>query len=316
MRNLLYIILMIAMAGIASPVFGLTVSPVKLEISGDPGQTLIEEIELLNEQSETKIFYSSFENFEPSGESGAPSFIGAKEGLATWIKTESQMTLKSNERKKISFSITIPKDAESGGYFAAIFFGSQAPKAQGGGQVTVGSKIGVLMLLRVSGEVKEGGGLLEFEGKDKQRFFSSLPITLAYRFNNTGGDRVMPLGEVKIKNSFGLTSATIPANKKEGNVLPNSARKFEVIWAPPEISEGGFWSAVKTEWSEFHFGWYTARINLAWGATNQNANAKYNFFIIPWQLLLIILIILAVLGFFGRMGLKKYNRWIISKAMQ
>ena len=60
MRNLLYIILMIAMAGIASPVFGLTVSPVKLEISGDPGQTLIEEIELLNEQSETKIFYSSF----------------------------------------------------------------------------------------------------------------------------------------------------------------------------------------------------------------------------------------------------------------
>jgi len=328
MRNLLYIILIVIVAGIASPVFALTVSPVKLEISGDPGQTLIEEIELLNEQSETKTFYSSFENFEPSGESGAPSFIGAKEGLATWVKTESQVTLKSNERKKISFSITVPKDAEPGGHFAAIFFGSQAPKAQGGGQVTVGSKIGVLMLLRISGEVKEGGGLLEFSGKNKQRFFSSLPIILTYRFNNTGGDRVVPIGEIKIKNSFGFTSTTLSANKNNGSVLPSSARKFEIIWEqtqkdpnikPIDVKEDkdpGFFEIAGRQWNELHFGWYTAKMKLAWGAANQIANSSYNFFIIPWQLLLIIFIILTVLGFLGRIGLKKYNRFIIAQARQ
>ena len=317
MRNLLYIILIVAIAGIASPVFALTVSPVKLEISGDPGQTLIGEIELLNEQSETKTFYSSFENFEPSGESGAPSFIGAKDGLATWIKTEDKVILESGERSVVPFSITIPKDAEPGGYFAAIFWGTQQPSAQGGGQISVGGKLGILMLLRVSGEVKEGGGLLEFSGKDKQRFFSSLPITLAYRFNNTGGDRVVPLGEIKIKNTVRMTSATLLANKNEGSVLPSSARKFEVMWGEePQTEKTGFFGMAGRQWKEFHFGWYTAELNLTWGVINQTANAKYSFFIIPWQLLLVVAIILAIVGFLGILILKKYNRWIISKAIQ
>lgn len=326
------ILILVIGVGFAPPVFALTVSPAKLEISGDPGRTLMGEIELLNEQDEIKTFYSSFENFESNGESGAPYFIGAKEGLATWIKTESQVTLKSNERKKFSFSIAIPKNAEPGGHFAAIFWGTQQPDAQGGGQVSVGGKLGILVLLRVSGEVKEGGGLLEFgvspsrkaseeQSKDKQRFFSSLPITFVYRFNNTGGDRVVPQGEIKIKNLFGLTSATLPANKSEGSVLPSSARKFEVIWEneqqvtsdKQQNEKIGFFEMAGRQWSEFHFGWYTARMNLVYGATNQAVTAKYNFFIIPWQLLLIIVIILAIIGFLGILGLKKYNRWIIAK---
>jgi hypothetical protein len=42
----------------------LTISPVKVEITGDPGQTLNGELELLNEQAFTKTFFASFENFD------------------------------------------------------------------------------------------------------------------------------------------------------------------------------------------------------------------------------------------------------------
>ena len=302
----------------------LTISPVKMEILGDPGQTLQGELTLFNEEKDTKTLYSSVENFESRGESGAPFFLPERIGLATWIKTQEQITLKSKETKIIPFSIQIPKNAEPGGHFAAILWGTTPPQATGGGQVAVGGRLGVLILLKVSGEVKEGGGLLDFGGKDKQKFFTSLPITLAYRFNNTGGNRVVPQGEIKIKNLFGFTSANIPANKNEGSVLPGGARKFEVVWAPLETPSGGqspqgetgFWSAVKTQWSEFHFGWYTARINLSWGATNQTATTTYSFFIIPWQLLLIVIMILAIIGFLGIWVLKKYNRWIIAQAMR
>ncbi|MSU74357.1 hypothetical protein EXS57_01090 [Candidatus Kaiserbacteria bacterium] len=325
MRNLLlYTILIVVIAGIASPAFALTVSPARVEITGDPGTTLQGEIELFNEQEGARTFFTSFENFEPSGDSGAPRFIGAKDGLATWIRSDDKVVLESGVRVKVPYSITIPANAEPGGYFAAIFFGSQEPGVQGGGQVSVGGKIGVLVLLRVSGEVTEGGGLLEFIAKEKQRFFSALPVTFTYRLNNTGGDRVVPLGEIKIKNTLRLTSATLLANKNEGSVLPSSARKFEVLWGQePQVISGaqqetktGFFEMAGKQWSDFHLGWYTAQLNLTWGLTNQTANASYSFFVFPWQLLVIILIILAIIGFLGKIGLKKYNRWIIAQATQ
>ena len=321
MRKLLYTILICAAGvSIATPVFALTVSPARFEITGDPGTTLAGEIEVFNEQEGIRTFFTSYENFEPSGDSGAPHFIGAKDGLATWIRSDSKVVLESGKRVVVPYSITIPQNAEPGGHFAAIFFGSQEPGAQGGGQVSVGGKIGVLVLLRVSGEVVEGGGLLEFAAKDNQRFFSTLPVTFAYRINNTGGDRVVPHGEVTIKNTIRITSSKLLANENEGSVLPSSARKFEVVWgnepsASPEEKGLGFFEMVGKQWSEFHFGWYTANLNLVWGDDlSQTASATYSFFIIPWQLLLVIIVIGAVLWFVGRIGLRKYNRFIIAQA--
>jgi hypothetical protein len=285
MRNLFYLaVIFVAGLGLASPVFALTISPAKFEITGDPGQTLNGEINLYNEQEGSKTFFSSFENFEPKGDTGSPYFVGAKDDLATWLRTEEQITIKQGERIKVPFSMVIPKDAEPGGHFAAIFFGTQPPGA-GGGEVSIGGKIGMLILLRVSGYVPEGGGLAQFSSKEKHKFLSALPITFAYRFNNTGGDRVVPLGEIKIKNTFRMVSDSLPANKNEGSVLPNSTRKFEAVWGSESKDENtGFFHMAAKEWRDFHFGWYTAQINLSWGLTNQKANGAYNFFIIPWQL--------------------------------
>lgn len=301
--------------GLASPVFALTISPAKFEITGDPGQTVTGEIDLYNEQPDSKTFFSSFENFEPKGDTGAPFFTGAKDGLATWMHANEQVVVPSGARLKVPFYFTIPKDAEPGGYFAAVFFGSQPPGTQGG-EVSIGGKVGMLVLLRVSGYVPEGGGLVEFISKGKQRFFTTLPVVFDYRLNNTGGDRVVPLGEIKIKNTFRITSETLPANKNQGSVLPNSTRKFEVAWGGrgEGREQAGFFSeffeGVANEWTDFHFGWYTAEVNLSWGLTNQKASDTYNFFIIPWQLCIIFLIILGL----GFVALKRYNRFIVAQA--
>jgi hypothetical protein len=326
MKKLLYIVsvcLIIAGGmGVTTPVSALTVSPARVEITGDPGTTLYSEIELFNEQKgEARTFFTSFENFEPSGDSGAPHFIGAKDGLATWMQTESSVTIASGERTIVPFSITIPANAEPGGHFAAVFFGSQAPGGQGAGEVSIGGKIGVLILLRVSGEVAEGGGLLDFSTKENNRFFSSLPISFVYRVNNTGGNRIVPLGEINVKNTFRLVSAKFSANQNEGSVLPGSARKFEVIWGDENIQAGeqnknlGFFATALEQLKNFHFGFYTADISLVWGETNQTANSSFSFLVFPWQLLLIIFLVGLTLGFFGKILLKKYNQHIINQAI-
>lgn len=310
-------------------VFALTISPVRMEIAGDPGQTLRGEIELFNKQGEAKTFYSSAQNFEARGESGAPYFLpDMNTGLASWINVQDSVILKADERKTISYTIQIPQGTEAGGYFAAIFWGTSPPPGrQGGEQVSVSGKLGMLILLSVTGEMKEGGGLLDLKIDEGSRVVSFFPITFAYRFSNDGSGRVQPIGELKIKNLFGFTAATFNANSGNGNVLPGSIRKFKVVWlekgqdklavySPPaeEAKEKqGFFTTAGNQWRNFALGPYKAEVSLSYGKDNKTADASFWFFVIPWQLLSIVFVILAILGFLGVIGLKKYNRWIISK---
>ncbi len=180
MRKLFLSTLLLAIFGFTIPVHALTVSPAKVEITADPGETVSGKIEIFNEQGETKTFFTSFENFESRGDSGAPYFTGDEDGLATWIQSAASVNITSGERLEVPYSITIPSNTKPGGYFAAIFFGSQPPVGTSGGEVTIGGKIGVLVLLRVAGDVDESAGLATFGSKGGKRFFSSLPVTLEY----------------------------------------------------------------------------------------------------------------------------------------
>jgi hypothetical protein len=319
MRKILfYTFVLLLTIGVVTSAYALTVSPAKIEITADPGQTVRGEIELFNEQEVVKTFYTSYENFESRGDSGAPYFIGSKNGLATWVSTAPEVTLASGERMQVPYKISIPEDTKPGGYFAAVFFGSQPTQGTGGGEVTIGGKIGVLVLLKVSGEVEESAGLVDFIALNAQRFFSRLPVTLEYGFNNTGGDRVVPRGEIKIKNTLQLTSATLLANENEGSVLPNSTRQFEVIWGEKQSEEEkyGFFETALMQVTDFHFGWYRAETNLTWGASAQTANASYSFFIVPWQLLTIVLVILGFTLFVFKVWVARLKRRILAEAMR
>ncbi len=296
----------------ASQAFALTASPVKVEVTGDAGQTLRGEIELINEQNIPKLLFTSFENFEPAGDTGSPRFIGATDGLATWLRAQNQVTLEPGQKTIVPYTITIPKDAEPGGYFAAVFLGEQDPASQEAGEVSIGGKLGILILLRVSGDIVESAGLSEYAANNGGRIFSELPISFSYRFSNSGGDRVVPLGDITIKNTFGGVATTFAANVNEGSVLPNSTRKFESVWGQTVVatSTDSFFATAKEQFSDFHFGLYSAHIKVTYGATNQVATDVYRFVLIPWQLLVISAVILAGLY----LGLRKYNSWIISKS--
>lgn len=316
-------------------ILALTISPVRIEIRGNPGEIISGSMELYNERDEIRKYYSSTANFEARGEGGTPSFLSAKDGLALWIQAPESIILNPFERQEIQYTIQIPNNTEYGGYFAAIFWGTSPPaiEEQGqAGEVAIGGKLGKLILLSV-GDAEERGGIIEFSA-EKGNFFTSLPINFIYRFSNDGNERINPIGDITIKNIFGLTSATINANIVEGNVLPGSIRKFNVFWHTRgqkigdltkmeeidlraqltlnEDEKKGFFEIANEQWNNFAFGFYKAELNLVFG-NNQKAESLYRFFVIPWQLLSIIFIILIILVFFIAIGIKKYNRWIISK---
>ncbi|MDQ3076931.1 MAG: hypothetical protein M3Q63_02685 [bacterium] len=296
----------------------LTISPARIEVDGDPGKTIEGKFFLVNEQEDTRTYFSSAENFEAQGESGTPNFIQSDSGLASWIAVQKEVTLNKGEQKEVPFTITIPQNAEAGGHFAAIFL-STTPITPGEGELSVGAKIGTLILLRVSGDVKEGGGILDFTTQNGKRVFVAPPINFIYRFKNDGNDRVRPEGNVVIKNLFGMTKRTIDANSSQGNILPGSTRKFDVLWN--NTAEGqqveslpkGFFAAARYEFKNFAFGPYSANLLLSYGNNNIQASESFRFFAFPWHLLVITVFGLVILLLLFTVLLRKYNRWIISK---
>lgn len=295
---------------IAVPAFALTVSPAKIEVTGDPGSTLIGTIELTNEQPRNEMLYVSYENFEPSDDSGTPKFVGANGGLATWIETDTaSFEMTPGQETEVSYKITIPADAEAGGYFAAVFFGNQPPVSDGG-QVSIGGRLGILVLLRVNGDIPETGGISDFS-VDKS-IYTNAPVNFMYRFSNTGGDRATPKGDIIIKNLLGMKMATVVANEAEGAVLPSSTRKFTAAWKT-ETEPQGFFGTVWYQLTHFHVGPYFADMSIGWGTTNQTATASAMFFMFPWQALLVLAVVFIVVFFGGRMMMSGYKKKLVAE---
>lgn len=307
----------------------LIASPARIEIEADPGEKVSSKLALINDEETAKTFYFSAENFEAQEETGNPKFVSSNEDLATWIEAPSQITLDPKEKKIIPFAVNVPRDAGVGGHFAAIFWSTNPPQTTEGGQVAIGGKVGLLVFMKVRGDIIEKGEIVEFNSLAGKKLYTSLPVDFYYRFENSGNDRTKPAGEVVIKNTFGKTAETIAANEKQGSVLPESVRKFYISWGREDAvdvaglfekgtlyPEKTFFETVKAQISPFALGRYTADLNLQYGLEKKNAQSKFVFYVIPWQLLLVVLIILVLVVFGGKLMLRRYNRWVIKKSQK
>jgi hypothetical protein len=323
-KILLYFILVFAlMISGYNSVSAMTISPVRYEIQGDPGQTLVKEMTIINEDNTSAMYYSSFANFEAQGETGSATFVEPKDDIGTWMTTDEQVSLLPGEQKTVSFSVKIPENAEPGGHFGVIFWGTSPENNAGGKQLAVSAKTGLLVLLTVNGAVKEGGGLLDFSTRDNQFWYNSLPVSLIYRFQNSGGDRVKPLGEIKVRSFGFIPVKKLNANPVNGNILPNSTRKFNVDWVryvepkdTPVVTGvvKNFFHRAVYQWKNFAVGLYSANLNLTYGLLGQNVKKSVFFFVFPWQLLICLIVLFIIVFFIGKKLIGRYNNYIINKA--
>ncbi len=315
MKKIQYLILIFTLFGSffvsAKQTIALTISPIRIELAADPGGEVKGTFKLFNEQSTDQTLYIKFVKFETKDETGEPAFVPGSDGLPSWVDAPSSIKARAKEYTSVDFTIRVPRDADPGGYFAGIFASRTAPAAQEEGDVSIQSQVGSLILFRVNGAFAEGETVLEFNTKNKQHWFSSLPVEFFYRFQNSGEDRIKPLGDITIKNLFGGTSKIVNANRTVGSVLPKSIRKYEAAW----VSSGGgtedkqdqiqkkpenlsYFQNLKWEWQHFAIGRYTANLNLTVNNdSSRSYSQKISFWVVPWQLLLTIgLGLVVVLG--------------------
>ncbi len=292
-KKFLIILLSLIMGFLIFPIQSraVTVGPGKLEYSVDPGQIVSGQMFLMNETQSPATFYPSFEKF--TEDNGEKIFTKEESDLSTWVKSSSSVALKPGESKNIPFTIEIPQDASPGGHFAVIWW-SNAPPGQG---VSIVTRAGILLMLRVSGDIKEEGRILSFDTDNLKRFFTSFPIPFSIVFKNDGNVYVKPSGKITIKNILGQTKASLPVNKFSLQILPNSKRTFGEQW----------------ESTKFAFGPYKVELSLVYGESKKEVSQSFWIWVITWKLIAAIIILLFIIFYVIPKSIKKYNRWIVEK---
>lgn len=298
-----------------------TVSPPIIEIDAKKGDIITEKIRVTNDSDVEQTYYISAQRFVAEGESGAAAFIEDDNPLelVNWLDFPvTSVTVGPDERKVVPFSITIPDNADPGGHFASIFLSTTPPATGDGSQVSIGGRVGVLLLTRVEGNVVESAKIRDFAAEPST--INALPANFNIRIENEGNVHLKPQGNITISSMFGNIAAIVDVNQQGSNVLPDSVRELDAQWVtnPNAVAgeDSSFWAKYRQEKENFAFGKFTADLNMVYGGTGKTLTASTTFWVIPWRVLLYRGLWAAVIIALLVIGIRRYNQWIIDRASQ
>lgn len=287
---------------------GLTVSPPSFELSADPGDTLDNSVRITNDSADTVTFEVTVQDFKVEGTEGSVT-VETDDNPAAFSKffkfPQTQFKLSPRQSVEVPFSITLPANAEPGGQFASVLFQPKVVTSSSQTGAKVVQRVGSLILMRVSGNIKEDGKIVSFkpksfvgswdevtasDGKTKilvakdekldqekpKRFFDKGPIGFDLLVKNNGNVHFKPAGTVTIYNLFGKKVDQIALDPH--NVFPGGERRTTAIW-----SKKSFWG-----------GYYRAQVAAVYGSKNEVLTAETWLWAFPSAAAIGILILLAL----------------------
>jgi hypothetical protein len=218
----------------STDVFGdFVVGPGKVELTLNPGESKTVEVTLANRMGDDRKFDLTVEDMKGSdnpeqtvvllGDDRGPYSLRDYFSVPEW-----SFMLPHARKARIPVTVTIPADAEPGGYYGSVLFTTTSkPNEQGGqGAAAIISRIGVLFFVTVPGAGTYEGKLESFSSKNT--FFTEGPIPFQMLFRNTGNMHLNPSGEITIRNMIGTQVETLVV--EPWFALPGSLRLREVEW--------------------------------------------------------------------------------------
>lgn len=272
------------LANAASGGSGLTLSPPIRELTIKEGETVTKTIKVTNPTDKLITVYPEVMDFRAKGDSGEPAFYSASDetskfSLSKWITfTQPELALTPQQVVDFKYAISVPNTVEPGGHYGVVFFATKPEKPSAdSSSVTLNSMVGSLLLVKVPGDITENASLENFSAN--QFIYLSGNPTFDTLVRNLGNIHFKPEGEIMIKNMLGGDSGKLTVNSQGGNVLPDSARKFENVWNDGKL----------------HLGLYTAKVHLTYGDSGKTLDGSLTFLIIPWWILIIKIVVLILI---------------------
>ena len=268
---------------LAQSTLPLTVIPSRQELLVDPGEKTAITIKFLN-QGETPVSgLLKAADFIVENKEGTPTFLEGPTELsprfaaASWVTLPyDRITIAPKDKVVIQARITVPKDAQPGGRYLAIYFEPGGALGEAGeglkeAAIPVSIRIAGLVYLRVSGPIEESARLVQFTAP---KFLEYGPILVTTEILNLGNYHIRPKGTITLTSIFGKKVDQQLLN--EENIFPDASRIFE--------------SKLGEKWM---FGKYKLELTAAYGETGKALTAIIFTWVFPWKI--ISAVILAVI---------------------
>lgn len=258
--------------------FALSAGPYRTDVSLAAGESAAIEFRLRNQRDIPIVVDNFFANFSSADGDAMPDFTPEKTGLASWMSAERGVTIEPGESAVIPVNIQAPLSARPGGHFAGVFW-SETPLEDSSETITLSAQIATLVFVEIEGNFSEKGEVESF-GSVARGGWGTQPEAFEFTLGNEGDNRLMPRGNIVVRNTVGGKVASFDANPGRGNTLPASERVYRVDW--PE--NGGRWA-----------GRYTARLLVEYGSEGHLMDTKRTTwwvinFRIMWGLLPVVVL--------------------------
>lgn len=286
----------------------LKIMPVRTDIEVKPGESKVVQTTVSNITDEPINLRPVTNDFIAGDEWGTPALILEEDeyapthSLKRFMSPLSDIVVAPKQSKTVEVTITVPEDAQAGGYFGAVRFAPRSPEE--GGQVNLSASAASLILLTVPGALNESLAMTNFDitqdGEPGSFFTSANDIKAAVRFENKGNVQVGPIGKVSVKQGDKVVYEEDFNNKDPRDmILPDSARRWEI-----PINKIG------------SFGKYTVLATFTYGSNNETVEVSKSFWVVPTGVIIttvviVLLLIALVIGI--RFFLRSYKKRILRK---
>ncbi|KKQ48444.1 MAG: hypothetical protein US68_C0032G0005 [Candidatus Shapirobacteria bacterium GW2011_GWE1_38_10] len=269
----------------AQSVIPLIVAPARQTLLADPGQVKTFAVRFYNTGLDPISGTFKVADFIVNNNSGSPIFLEGPTTLSTrfaaanWVSLNSEKgTISGNGTTTVNGSIKIPKDANPGGKYFAVFFEPatdipEANESKQGQAASVSMRIAGLVYLRVGGPISESATVSRFNGP---KFLEYGPISITTEIKNNGDYHITPTGQIIIKNMFGKEIAK--NDLTEINIFPNASRTTV--------------TKLGTKWM---VGRFTAVLGASYGESGKTLASSFAFWVFPWKLALMITLAIIII---------------------
>lgn len=275
------------------------VGPGRTEIEVAPGDTVIQEVSVTNRISNDRKFILEVEDIAGSSDgSSAVRLLGEERGpysILDFISfPENSFDLELGERARVPITISVPHDAEPGGYYGSVLVSTvrvNDDDSVAGPRSPIIARIGSLFFITVKGETVKEGKTKDLTLINDKLWYEHGPVQLGILYENTGSVHVNPYGELSVTNMFGEQVGFIEI--EPWFVLPKSLRIREVLWD-----------------REFLLGRYTVTAKINRGYEDIVDEKSVVFWVLPWKIvggtfLVLFIIIFSVRAFFRTFEFKR-----------
>jgi hypothetical protein len=289
--------------------FSVQVSPSPLIGTLTPGKLSTFDLQIRNTSTQPQALKMGLRAFSVDGTSGKVDLKNDPPELVKDFVSFSNPTFNVAAGEIYTQRITVNTPSTAGfTYSFAVVISQQNPPKAGSGQSAIQGSVAVFTLLSVD---RPGAtSKLQLEKVTINRHvFEYLPATVSVKLRNSGNTLVQPRGNIYIQRHADDTKplTVLDLNSTDGYILPGSSRTISADWTDglphyKTVTTGEGQSEQKLDWSggdftKLRFGKYVAKVVAIYndGGRDVPLEADITFWVIPWRILLVCLVIVAII---------------------